>query len=118
MSAVTSPARTSKLAPDSGLSWPYTFVLSRASNATLMEPLLIDCGLSQLAARNAAVTKRQCLARESPLMSPMSRPEIKTIHAACSPCSPPFIDHPRTLLTSVTCLLQDQPVCFREVARS
>ena len=42
MSATTSPAFTSKLAPDSALTWPYTFVMSRASSARLIEPLLID----------------------------------------------------------------------------
>src|SRR3954453_20338730 len=65
MSAVTSPARTSKLTSDSALTWPYTFVMSRASSATLMERLLIDRGLSQLGVPNVAVTRRQCLARAS-----------------------------------------------------
>src|SRR5690348_15473709 len=41
MSAVTSPALTSKLAPASAFTWPYTFVMSRASSTTVMAPLLV-----------------------------------------------------------------------------
>src|SRR5579859_6248325 len=42
-------------------------------------------------------------------MSPMSIPGIKTIHAACSPCSGRVIDHQTGVLTSVTCCCTIDP---------
>src|ERR1700750_2912466 len=71
--------------------------MSRASSATLMEPLLIDCGpdsaVNSTLMPQPAVTVPQCLARGSLVMSPMSIAGIKTIHAACRPCSSLVIDH-------------------------
>src|SRR5437016_2930197 len=48
MSAVTSPALTSKSAPASALTWPYTFVMSRASSTTVIAPLLVHVDMQSL----------------------------------------------------------------------
>src|ERR1700689_151831 len=61
MRATTSPACTSKLAPDSALTCPYTFVMSRASSARLIEPLLFGCGIDAgRAADPSPAPQRRC----------------------------------------------------------
>src|SRR6202162_6120125 len=59
--ATTSPARTSKLAPDSALTWPYTFVMPRASSASLIDPLLIDHGVDGDATAESVARCRNCV---------------------------------------------------------